>query len=532
MVFGVALLQMGWFRIEVDSEDALCLWLKEAVDNFKPKEWTTDQVKTFKHDILGLHDMEKKMVIRECYTQMQSHIVTWLNGIFNPPLKEGEERMTPGGLLIVTGTPGIGKSVFLAYMAVILIAEGYNIVIQRGNTWTSYINGKATAYGKTEPLGLLEQSTTVQLFDPLAGGKFELDARARGCSIVFTSPHGGSYKVAYKQKLHKPKVLFMPIWSKPEVLRHKTILFLQILDEIAEETAKQMIEDAYDLLGGSVRWLFQLLQDGGDLSQTARGMIQKCIENCTYEDLRKAVVREPQNVQGEGKQSQLSLLLQIKSVKPYDRGEVMLIESPVAHESIREKLDLQGREARQQFVNACLEYKELGSFVGNLFQEDVLTGLTSGIVRTLTVRSLKTKETDNVDVPTASLNLMLIENLPKNFEPYSLRTDVLYVSESKNFPATDFFFAQKQDDGFGVWLLQITKGKKHEFKLESMHQKFQRYFAEPDLKKVLAIKWIIVTPSKATAEAYTAEKTPQGQWKQNGKVVAPEQYVSWGKWTD
>ena len=204
----------------------------------KPKEWTTDQVKTFKHDILGLHDMKKKMVIRECYTQMQSHIVTWLNGIFNPPLKEGEERMTPGGLLIVTGTPGIGKSVFLAYMAVILIAEGYNIVIQRGQEWWSKVGDKIVAYDK-KPIWLLKDAKTVQLFDPLAGGKVELDARARGCSIVFTSPHGGSYKVAYKQKLHKPKVLFMPIWSKPEVLRHKTVLFLQILDEIAEETANK-----------------------------------------------------------------------------------------------------------------------------------------------------------------------------------------------------------------------------------------------------------------------------------------------------
>ena len=498
----------------------------------KPKEWTKDQLKTFKQDILGLKDMKKKMVIRECYTQLQDRIMTWLNGIFNPPLEEGQERVTPGGLLIVTGTPGIGKSVFLAYMAVILIAEHYDIVIQRGEMWWSCIKAKAKAYGKTNPLQLLEHSTTVLLFDPLAGGKVELDARARGCSIVFTSPHGGSYKVAYKQELEEPTVLFMPIWSKPEVLAHKAVLFLHSLDNIAEETANKMVAEAYGLLGGSVRWLVKLLKAGSDLSQTACKMIQKCIENCTYEDLRKAVLREPRNVQGEGKQSQLSLLLQIKSKTPYDTGEVMLIESPVAHESIREKLDLQGREARQQFINACLEYKELGSFVGNLFQGDVLAGLTSGIVRTLTFRSLKTKETDKVDVPTASMNLMLIENLPKDFQRYSLRTDVLYVPESKNFPASDFFFAQKQDDGLAVWLLQTTKGKKHEFKLESMHQKFQRYFAESDLKKVLAIKWIIVTPNQATAAAYSAEMMPQGQWKQNEKVVVPEQYVSWGKWTD
>ena len=99
-----------------------------------------------------------------------------------------------------------------------------------------------------------------------------------------------------------------------------------------------------------MRWLVKRLKAGSDLSQTACKMIQKCIENCTYEDLRKAVLREPRNVQGEGKQSQLSLLLQIKSKTPYDTGEVMLIESLVTHESIREKLDLQGREAQQRML--------------------------------------------------------------------------------------------------------------------------------------------------------------------------------------
>lgn len=207
----------------------------------KPKEWTKDQLKTFKQDILELQDMKKKMVIRECYTQLQDRIMTWLNRIFNPPLTEGEERMTPEGLLIVTGTLGIGKSVFLAYMAVILIAEDYDIAIQRGDMWWSCIKGKATPYGKTTPVLLLERSTTVLLFDPLAGGKVELDARARGCSIVFTS-HGGSYKVAYQQKLEEPSVLFMPIWSKPEVLAHKAVLFLHSLDNIAEETANNMLQ--------------------------------------------------------------------------------------------------------------------------------------------------------------------------------------------------------------------------------------------------------------------------------------------------
>ena len=520
----------GAAEVESAEVDPLCLWLKEAAD-MKPKEWKTDEVKIFKQDILGLQNMNHSMVIRECYTLMQGQIVAWLNGLFNPALKDGAKRPTIGGLLIVTGTPGIGKSVFLAYMAVILIAEGYDIVIQRGNEWWSHIGGKAQAHRRATPSEMLEKDTTVLLFDPLAGGKVELEARSRGCSIVFTSPHGGSYKVAFKQETDEPTVLFMPIWSKDEVLQHKATLFQHVLGKTAEETAKT-VEEAYDLLGGSARWLMKLLK-ARDTLPAAREMIAKCLENCTYEDLLNAVLRQPRNIQGEGKQSHLSLLLQIKSAKPYNEAQVMLIESDVAHLAIRETLEARSREGRQQFINVALEYKELGSFVGFLFQDDVLEGLTAKTdPRTLQFRSVTSGgESGTVEVPPAKQTIELIEKLSKSYKAKNFETNMLYVPESKSFPAADFFFVQKQDDGFVLWLLQTTKGKKHEFKLGSMHEKFKRYFAASDLKRVCAINWVIVAPTEAIAKGYAAEKKPDGQWKEE-KVISPKQYVSCGKWSD
>ena len=521
----------GAAEVESAELDPLCLWLKEAA-GMKPKGWKTDEVKIFKQAILGLQNMKRNMVIRECYTHLQGQIVAWLKGIFNPALANGEERPMIGGLLIVTGTPGIGKSIFLAYMAVILIAEGYDIVIQRGNEWWSHIGGKARAHGEVKPGALLGQETTVLLFDPLAGGKVELDARPRGCSIVFTSPHGGSYKVAFKQETCRPTVLYMPTWSKPEVLQHKAALFQHVLDKEAEETAK-IVEEAYDLLGGSVRWLMQVLKEGGTLSEAAHRLIAECLENCNYEDLLKAVLREPRNIQGEGKQSHLSLLLQITSAKPYHKAQVMLIESDVAHVAIRKALEKRGREGRQQFINVSLEYKELGSFVGNLFQDIVLEGLTAKTdPRTLQFRSVTSGgESGTVKVPPAKQIIERIERLSKGYKPKEFETNMLYVPESKSFPAADFFFVQKQDDGFVLWLLQTTKGKKHEFKLGSMHEKFKRYFAASDLKRVCAINWVIVAPNEAIAKEYGAEKKPDGQWKEE-KVISPKQYVSWGNWSD
>ena len=68
--------------------------------------------------------MKKRLVVRQCYTQMRVQIMNWLNDKFKLEM--------PVGMFVITGTPGIGKSVFLAYMVAFLVEKGYGIVIQIG----------------------------------------------------------------------------------------------------------------------------------------------------------------------------------------------------------------------------------------------------------------------------------------------------------------------------------------------------------------------------------------------------------------
>ena len=96
-------------------------------------------------------------------------------------------------------------------------------------------------------------------------------------------------------------------------------------------------------------------------------------------------------------------------------------------------------------------------------------------------------ESGTVKVPVAKQIIERIERLSKGYKPKEFETNKLYVPESKSFPAANFFFVQNQDDGFVLWLLQTTKGKTHEVKLGSMHEKFKRYFAASDLERVCAI---------------------------------------------
>ena len=78
--------------------------------------------------------MGNKLVVRDCYIKMKEEIATWLK----------ETAEAPTGLFVVTGTPGAGKSVFLAFVAAYFAEENKRpIVIQRGKEW-------ATCWGQSD----------------------------------------------------------------------------------------------------------------------------------------------------------------------------------------------------------------------------------------------------------------------------------------------------------------------------------------------------------------------------------------------
>ena len=56
--------------------------------------------------------MKNKLVVRDSYVKMKDEIVKWLSN-----------RVLSTGLLVVTGTPGTGKSAFLAFVAAYFAEE-------------------------------------------------------------------------------------------------------------------------------------------------------------------------------------------------------------------------------------------------------------------------------------------------------------------------------------------------------------------------------------------------------------------------
>eukprot|EP00434_Breviolum_minutum_P008125 symbB.v1.2.007162.t1/scaffold437.1/size205459/1 len=508
---------------EPDPPDPLCQWLDETVERTpKPSEWKADEVPEFSNCILGDPSMKYKLIVRQCYKQMHAQIMTWLQDKFSlttPPI----------GMFVITGTPGIGKSVFLAYMVAFLVENRYGIVIQRGQKFWSRQSGsgKTVAHEEQKPFQLLKNSQVVLLADPLGSETAtEVEHRFAGCTIVFTSLRERCYKASYKQQSPYSLRRYMPIWSREELVKHREVLF-----PTYEE--KDVI-DAHALLGGSVRWLADLVNEQGQIpdqsqSKVAQRLIAKYLSITSFEDLNSLLqhFENPQNAEDRA-HSKMSYLLQIHADPlqqlPFEEPTVRLIDSKVAVQVICDRLNLKTEEEQKKFVAQYLGAKPLGSLVGQVFQSFVLECLTGKGKKKYDLhgKCLGSAETFKVEVPNQRKELQT-EAAGATKEP--LAAAQLYHPLADNFPAADFFFLSVVSEEYTLWLLQTTKADKHDCKIGKMREGFEKHFDKASLEKVSTIKWVIVAPS-VIASNYTKPQTVHGEWKIDTKVVNVKQCVS------
>ena len=486
----------------------------------KPSEWKADEVKKFSNNILGDGSMNDKLIVRQCYIQMRAQIMDWLEQKFN--LK------TPIGMFVITGTPGIGKSVFLAYMVAFLVEKGYGIVIQRGQKFWSRQSGsgRTVAHEEQKPFQLLKNPQAVLLADPLGSETASVvEHRFVGCTIVFTSLRERCYKTSFKQQEVHSQKRYMPVWSKEELVKHQVALF---------SDKSEAVEKAHACLGGSVRWLAKLLAnwDGkADLASKAEELICKYMEHLnTFDQLYHLLKYTPiDNMEDKGRQNAMSYLLQIHTECPFQEPVQKFIASQVAENVLCKKLSVKNKQEQEQFLTKFLHTKPLGTLVGKVFQSLVLECLTGKDKEpcSLQCKRLALKGQDAKTAKTSVPNQkfeMQTQAAAKLKCKLTLGCAALYCPLSETFPAADFFFAT--DTGSILWLLQMTKNEdKHDCKIGKMQEEFEKHFDKASLEKVSTIKWVIVAPSMI-ASNYTKPQTVHGEWKIGTKVVNVEQYVS------
>ena len=504
----------------VPEPDPLCQWLDETVEKTpKPSEWKADEVQEFSKNILGDGSMNDKLIVRQCYIQMRAQIMDWLEQKFN--LK------TPIGMFVITGTPGIGKSVFLAYMVAFLVENRYGVVIQRGQKFWSrqFGSGKTVAHEEQKPFQLLNNPQVVLLADPLGSETASVvEHRFVGCTIVFTSLREHCYKASFKQQSNYSERRYMPIWSSEELVKHRKVLF--------PTYEEKDVRNAHALLGGSVRWLADLVNEHRqipDQSKAAQELIDQYVSIKSFEELN-LLLQHFENPQGaeDRANSKMSYLLQIHAdpsqLVPFKKPTVLLIDSKVAVQVICGKLNLKTEEEQKKFLTQYLGAKPLGSLVGQVFQSFVLECLAGkGKQKYLLCgKCLGSEETFKVEVPNQRKELQT-EAAGANKE--FLAAAQLYHPLADNFPAADFFFMTVVSEEYTLWLLQTTKADKHDCKIAKMREEFEKHFDKASLEKVSTIKWVIVAPS-VIASKYTKTQTVHGEWKIGSKAVKVELYVS------
>ena len=464
--------------------------------------------------------MKYKLIVRQCYIQMHAQIMTWLQDKFSlttPPI----------GMFVITGTPGIGKSVFLAYMVAFLVEQSYGIVIQIGRKFWSRQSGSARtgAHEEQKPFQLLNNPQVVLLADPRGGKDNEIEQRRAGCTIVFTSLRESCYKVPFKQQSNYSERRYMPIWSSEELVKHRKVLF-----PTYEE--KDVI-NAHALLGGSVRWLADLVKEQRQIpdqsqSKTAQELIDQYVSIKSFDDLTLLLkhFENPQDAEDRAN-SKMSYLLQIHAdtpqPMPFKKPTVRLIDSKVAVQVICDRLNLKTEEEQRKFLTQYLGAKPLGSLVGQVFQSFVLECLTGKGKKKYDLHGsfLGSKETFKVAVPNQRKELQT-EAAGANKE--FLAAAQLYHPLADNFPAADFFFLTVVSEEYTLWLLQTTKADKHGCHIGAMQKRFEKSFTDASLKKISTIKWVIVAPEEV-ASKYTTVQEVVGKWKTGSKVVNVEQCV-------
>ena len=494
----------------------------------KPSNWGSDgksedatmhSVQQFENVVLGANDMKKKLVVRKCFLDMRKLAIDWMEA----ELKGG----MPTGVFVITGTPGIGKSVFLAYFAAYLCEKSYNIVIQRGQEWWSHVSGKATTHGK-KPEALLKQQTTVLLFDPFDSEAARLQTRSQGVSFVFTSPGEKCYKTAFKQQSSHSTRRFMPIWTLAELIEHRLVLLPSFSDE-------SDVKNAHALLGGSVRWLHDLVaqrqkKPTQSLEDAARELIRPCLERIkSWDDLDNLVRRLVPSAAADTTDSKASLLLQIDAHGDFETPSEQFLASDVAKQEVCKALNIETQEARAKFVKKFLESKPLGQLVGDIFEVMVLNTLTGkGQLRyKLTCRPLAGGADFPLQVPNAQTQVPLA-SASRSQKIRNMNADQLCCPHSDNFAATDFFFVTRNEDkSLTLWLLQTTKDSQHDCKIKKMKDDMAGSFSEDAIKQISDIRWVVVAPAPI-AEHYKTLQKVIGPWNDASADIEVKQYVhSW-----
>ena len=400
-------------------------------------------------DVIPHHDTNNQLYIRQAYIDIY------------------EMYIEKNDFILVSGTPGVGKTIFSFYVLYRLlkaVPDASVLYASAKGNYAVYLEGDNVVVADNQEQ--FRECATYYMFDCGDGSKMQIDIGATSASrktIVFSSPNKKHYKEYEKSFIYscerKGVIVYMPTWSLMELQFCRRHLFSCITSE--------GLERRYNLWGGVPRAIFNISESNGE--RLLRGLI---VTNSL-----KDITRLATSIHASQFDSVSHRILHLHVEQDKDRvnyeDPVVIFASKWVAQQVYDQAECESVLSLTNVMSNAAKHTPLQGLCGQIFESFCHTQLSSG--RTFTVKSL-TSETTIPKVWKCSKR-----DTFRDLMEAELSENIYYVPENPNFESVDAVVPPDT-------AVQITVSLKHPVKMHGLQyvkdalgcQELKLYFAVPE----------------------------------------------------
>lgn len=381
---------------------------------------------------LGNSKLGSKLFIRRCYNEMADLI-------FSDEVQD----------IVVTGTPGIGKSMFGYYLLYLLRCEGKSVVFELKGDWYRFGDEGAQkgTYYDFDRAGFFQDPTAWYLSDPKGPPKENFE----GTTVVFVSPDFERMKEFLK--LPTSERIFMPVWSLEELLKCRRVVFPHVLDTD--------VVKSFGVVGGVARAVFNVKK-----FELLKNDILTAVGEVDVALLRRAArLSSGQNriLTDEVRDKLFHILSNsADNFKDY----TVTFASNYTRDSIALGVAERGRDTLLAFVGESIRNPDVsrmlggGSTVGNLFEQaahlEISRRRVAGSPFDMAILNATRGEVLSGESQKWDLSFNEVKVFKGNDTAFKYDSDTYYRPYSLVFPGIDSFALDSRDDTLYFFQVKYT----------------------------------------------------------------------------
>lgn len=372
---------------------------------------------------LGEARLGSKLFIRPCYKELSELV---LDGATTGTFKD----------IVVTGTPGIGKSVFGLYLLYLLRCQGKTVVFEMKVEWYRFSNAGVEKGGLREFIAagyLRDDSNDWYLSDP-QDRPFE---RFSGTTVVLVSP---KRRRTHEFLKNGGTQCFMPVWGEDELLECRLALFPLIPSAVVKEV--------FLVVGGVARAVF----GGKEMELRHKREMKSAANEIDLGMLRRVFTDESSSISTDAVGDLLFHV--VPSAGTGFKIFTVDFASDYARNLMATALPKQEERALASFVAAAFSNEELGRKIGGIVKGTGFERVAHNTIRGARANKVKfdieiLRESVEGPLNKRWLSFDFSEEtgiFKGNAFPDTVVSGKYYVPESQTFPAIDSFGVNQAGD--------------------------------------------------------------------------------------